>query len=81
MAESSERRDQPRKLLAGGVIKIKIALASALVLTVGAWLAPRAAPTEFIVLAHGGSSAIAVGAHGTTALVLMLVGTALARAA
>jgi S1-C subfamily serine protease len=36
---------QPRKLLAGGAVKIKIALASLLVLIVGAWLAPRAAQT------------------------------------
>jgi S1-C subfamily serine protease len=36
---------QPRKLLAGGAIKIKIALASSLVLAVGAWLGPRAAQT------------------------------------
>jgi S1-C subfamily serine protease len=46
VADSSERRDQPRKLLAGGAIKVKLALGSAAVLTVGAWLAPRASPTE-----------------------------------
>jgi serine protease Do len=33
------------KLLAGGAIKIRIALASVLVLVVGAWLTPRAAQT------------------------------------
>lgn len=36
---------QPRKLLAGAALKIRLALASALVLTIGAWLAPRAAQT------------------------------------
>jgi S1-C subfamily serine protease len=36
---------QPRKLLAGGAVKIKIAVVSSLVLTVGAWLGPRAAQT------------------------------------
>jgi S1-C subfamily serine protease len=40
---------QPRKLLAGAAIKSKIALASGLVLTVGAWLAPRAAQTTLSV--------------------------------
>ncbi len=44
MSESHE--SQSRKLLAGGVVKAKIALASGLVLTVGAWLAPRAAQTS-----------------------------------
>jgi S1-C subfamily serine protease len=36
---------QPRKLLAGGALKIRIALGSVLVLAVGAWLAPRASQT------------------------------------
>lgn len=34
---------EPRKLLAGGALKIRIALGSVLVLAIGAWLAPRAA--------------------------------------
>ena len=45
MSESPNRGGQPRKLLAGGAIKFRIALASGLALTIGAWLAPRAAPT------------------------------------
>jgi S1-C subfamily serine protease len=45
MIESKDGRDQPRKLLAGRAVKTKIALASALVLVAGAWLAPRAAQT------------------------------------
>jgi hypothetical protein len=32
-------------LLAGGAVKLRIALASGLVLVIGAWLAPRAAQT------------------------------------
>jgi S1-C subfamily serine protease len=36
---------QQRKLLAGGAVKIRIAVASVLVLAVGAWLTPRAAQT------------------------------------
>lgn len=36
---------QARKLLAGRAVKVRIALASGLVLVVGAWLAPRAAQT------------------------------------
>jgi S1-C subfamily serine protease len=45
MTESKVRTDQPRKLLARGVVKANIALASGFVLAVGAWLAPRAAQT------------------------------------
>jgi S1-C subfamily serine protease len=36
---------QPRKLLAAGALKIRIAVGSGLVLAIGAWLAPRAAQT------------------------------------
>ncbi len=45
MTESQEHSDQPRKLLAGGLVKVKIALASGLVLILGVWLMPRAAQT------------------------------------
>ena len=45
MNGSKESGVQPRKLLAGGAVKIRIALASTLVLAVGAWLGPRAAQT------------------------------------
>jgi hypothetical protein len=45
MTESDVRSDQPPKLLARGAIKNRLALASGLVLTVGAWLAPQAAQT------------------------------------
>lgn len=45
MTQSHGLDGQPRKLLAGGAIKIRIALASGLVLAVGAWLTPRAAQT------------------------------------
>jgi S1-C subfamily serine protease len=43
MIESEKAK--PRKLLAESAVKIKIALASGLVLVVGAWLGPRAAQT------------------------------------
>jgi S1-C subfamily serine protease len=49
MTESPDVSGQPRKLLASGAVKVKIALASGLVLLVGAWLAPRAAPTVLSV--------------------------------
>jgi S1-C subfamily serine protease len=42
MTESRDSTRQPQKLLADGAVKIKIALASALALAIGAWLAPRA---------------------------------------
>jgi serine protease Do len=43
---SSQHDERPhRKLLAGGRIKIRIALASGLILALGAWLTPRAAQT------------------------------------
>jgi len=45
MIEAKVGSGQPRKLLAGGGVKLKIALASVLVLAIGAWLAPRAAQT------------------------------------
>lgn len=45
MTEAGHDSARPQKLLAGGVVKIKIALASGLVLVLGAWLAPRAART------------------------------------
>jgi S1-C subfamily serine protease len=46
MTESTGGSVQAPKLLAGGPVKIKIALASGLVLVIGAWLAPRAAQTS-----------------------------------
>ena len=45
MIESKGSRVEPRKLLAGGAVKVRIALGSGLVLALGAWLAPRAAQT------------------------------------
>jgi serine protease DegQ len=42
MAESTNSRVQPRKLLSGGTVKVRIALASTIVLVIGAWLAPAA---------------------------------------
>jgi hypothetical protein len=45
MSMSGVRTDPPRKLLAGRAIKLRIALASGLVLAIGAWLAPRPAQT------------------------------------
>jgi len=47
MTESNDV--QPRKLLASASVKVKIAVASGLVLTVGAWLAPRAPQTSLSV--------------------------------
>src|SRR5688572_14877513 len=49
MTASHEQGGEPRKLFAGRAIKIRIALASGLALTVGAWLAPRAVPTNLAV--------------------------------
>jgi S1-C subfamily serine protease len=49
MTEPDVCSDHPQKLLAGGAIKIRIALVSGLVLAVGAWLAPRAAQTGLSV--------------------------------
>lgn len=46
MTDTSDLAQHPRKLLAGGAVKVRIAVASALVLSVGAWLAPRAAETR-----------------------------------
>ena len=45
MTDTSDLAQHSRKLLAGGAIKIRIGVASVLVLGVGAWLAPRAAET------------------------------------
>jgi len=45
MTESQIHGDPPKKLLAGGMVKVKIALASGLVLILGAWLLPDAPQT------------------------------------
>ena len=46
MTESDAQSGVSRKLLAGGAIKIRIALASALALSLGAWTAPRETATK-----------------------------------
>lgn len=46
MIESKRVESQPLKLLAGGAVKLRLALGSCLVLTVGAWLAPPTAQTK-----------------------------------
>jgi S1-C subfamily serine protease len=45
MIASNDNGPHPPKLLAGAAVKFRIALVSGCVLTIGAWLAPRAAPT------------------------------------
>lgn len=49
MDPSTQHKKAPPKLLAGRVVKIKLALVSAFVLMIGAWLAPRAVETPLSV--------------------------------